>query len=734
MRDKALRRIIPAVFLTSTAVIAGWLRIRPQREPNPDRPAAAPLQPTVTPLPEPGPTPAPSASSTNEVPARFIVVPEPSFVQIPRSALAASLWFGAAIVLCIVAAGVVSSAQQTAFHDLAPLFAIAVPGLIVAGIGAAAWLKRDQARRWPRWLWRFSLLFAAIIVSFIAADINFTAVEFDGTGQLGSVLLWLLAIGLAFAAAGQRSDPTTVKLTEPIRRSEVIVFIAIVALAFALRAIDLEHIPGVVLGDETKYAVAARYLTEHQQIKPFTTGSDGHWNFYLQIIGLFLQLFGQTITAMRLPSVLAGILGIVALYAVVRQLWGRRPALIAAALMATYHQNIHYSRVGFNSIDDPLFLALVFGCAWLAWRTGRRRAWLMTALAAGLSQYFFVGGRLVLLQLAVLAVFWLITDRHRVRAQALNIAVAVSVFICIITPILYFWAIRPNDYMSSLNAKNIYRSGWVPAAMQANNESEVDVLWGQLRDVMTSFSFGSDEGFYWAQTMLTPIMSILAVIALAYFVAHSREGPYFWVVSSLALVILFGGILMVSPTAGSHRLLGSSPLIYGAIAVAIDRAWGWFERRAPHPKLIGVYGLLVIALLMNADARYYFVNYLTKNELRSPDVPFHVIQEYLFALEPRTEPQPLQIVCVGLNADFCRGTTLDFLARPLLARADVITDLPSTDSVPPRGTKLQVVIINASMTQEVERARQRYATVTPQNLSDPLNRILFVAFEIQPYQ
>ena len=137
---------------------------------------------------------------------------------------------------------------------------------------------------------------------------------------------------------------------------------------------------------------------------------------------------------------------------------------------------------------------------------------------------------------------------------------------------------------------------------------------------------------------------------------------------------------------------------------------------------------------MTADALYYFDHYINKNEKHSPDVPFHVIQEYLLALEPRTEPQPLQIACVGLNADFCRGTTLDFLARPLLARADVITDLPSTDSVPPPDTKLQVVIINASMTQEVERAKQRYATVTPQNLSDSLGMVWYVAFEIQPSQ
>jgi mannose/fructose/N-acetylgalactosamine-specific phosphotransferase system component IIC len=364
----------------------------------------------------------------------------------------------------------------------------------------------------------------------------------------------------------------------------------------------------------------------------------------------------------------------------------------------------------------------------------------MTALAVGLSQYFFVGGRLVLLQLGALAVFWLITDRRRVRAQALNIAIAIGAFACIITPILYFWAIRPDDYMSSLNTKNIYRSDWLAATMQATKESEVEVLWGQLRDVLTSFSFGSDEGFYWGQPMLTPIMSILAVIGIAYCVAHSREAPYFWITSSLALLILLGGILMVSPTAGSHRLLGSGPLIYTVIALMIDRAWGWFERKIQRLKLIGNYSLIIaglvgisaVGLLMTADAQYYFDHYLHKNELYSPEMPFTVIRQYLIALEQRTDSQPLQIACVGLNADFCQGTTIEFLARPLLARAEVTTDIPAINVIPPPDKELQVVIINASLTDQVERAKQRYVTVTPQYLSDPLNRILFVTFEIKP--
>jgi 4-amino-4-deoxy-L-arabinose transferase-like glycosyltransferase len=508
------------------------------------------------------------------------------------------------------------------------------------------------------------------------------------------------------------------------------VLLAIIALAFALRASNLEHIPSLVLGDETKYGVAARDLYEAHLIKPFTTGVDGHWNFYLQIIGLFLQLFGPTVTAIRLPSVLAGTLSVVATYAVVRQLWGPRAALIAAALLACFPHNIHFSRLGFNSIDDPLFMMLVFGCVWLAWRTGRRRVWIMAALAAGISQYFFVGGRLVLVQLAVLAAFWSITERRRVRAQLLNIALAAGVFACIVAPIMYFAVIRPDDYLSSLNAKNIYRSGWLTARMQVTGESEINVLWGQLRDVITSFSFGSDESFYWGQPILTPLMTILAVIALGYCVLHLREGPYFWLVSAFALLVVFGGILVVSPTAGSHRLLGSGPLLYSAIAVTLDRGWQRAEQRWPQQVPIALAGTVVIGLLMLADARTYFVDYLTVREPYSPESKLNLVQRYVIDLGPRTEPQPVQIVCVGITADYCKGTTVDLLARSLLARADVITDAPGVAAVPPPGSRPQFVIINASLAREVNLARARYPYVPSRNLIDGLGNIDFVAFEV----
>ena len=619
--------------------------------------------------------------------------------------------------------------QAPTFHNLASIFDLTAIGFALGGIITIGWRLRTRARHWPLWSWRFSGLCATIILAFVAADTNFHATELEPDKQLVSPLLWVLAVIVAFASAWPRHAERAVD-EAPATRREVIALIGIVALAFALRTIDLDQIPRLVLGDETKYSVAAEYLTTHVITKPFTTGTDGHWNLYLMITGMFVQLFGASVAAIRLPSAIAGTLSVVATYAVVRQLWGRRPALIAAALLTTYHHHLHFSRVGFNSIDDPLFSMLVFACLWLAWRTGRRRAWLMTALAAGLSQYFFVGGRLVLIQMVVMAVFWLITNPRRVRTQALNIALATGVFVCIVTPILYFIVIRPDDYMGSLNNKNIYRSGWLQAQMQATGQSEGEVLLDQFTGVLTAAFIGSDESFYWQQAMLTPIMSVLAVLALLYFIRRIRAGPYFWLISALVLLFVFGGLLVVSPTAGAHRLLGSGPLIYAAIAVLLDRALSRLEQWWFQPRRAAAAGAVLVALLMIADLHYYFVDYLNNHELDSPEVAANDVHRYLIGVQSRFTQGPIEIACVGFNANYCQGTNLQYLAPQLLARAEVLTDLGAIASVPPPGVQPQIVIINSALGDEIQRAQQRYSSVGSEWHYGPRGDLAFCSFAI----
>lgn len=646
----------------------------------------------------------------------------------PRASM--TIWFLLTAVPPILAAQALHVKEHPELSSVANILYL-ISGLLIVGLIIVLGATRRRANLvWPRWTWRFTGLVALSAVALLAVNGQVFAADNSGEDS-GSAIAWLLAAGGAIAIAWQPGEKRTPE-EPPATRWEVFALIGLTALAFALRAVALDRIPAMILGDETKYAVAGRYLVDNGIVKPLITGTDGHWNLWLSMIGIFLRMFGQSVAAMRLPSAVAGTLLIPTTYAVARLLWGRRTALIVAALLVTFPHQLHYSRVGFNSVFDPLFTMLVFGWLWLAWRTGRRSAWLLTAFSAGLAQYFFVGGRLVLIEAAVLGLYWLITSPRQVRMQALNIALALGAFICIVMPNIYFAMVHPDEYFSSINVKNIYRSGWMQSEMQTTGLTEADLLWQQFQGVYGSFVRESDEAFYWQQTILTPMMAVLAGLALIYFVLHIRAGPYFWVLTSLALLILFGGVLVVSPSAGSHRLLGSGPFIYLAIAVLIDRALVQADRIIRRPRLVAVIGTIIVVALAAADARYYFVDYLTNHELDSPEVNLNLVNRYLIDVQARLDQRPLQIVCVGFNADYCRGTTLHLLAPELFTHAEIIDSDPASVDITPLDNQMQVLIVNAALADRVEAARQRHPGIEPETHYDPRGNPVFVSYELLP--
>lgn len=128
-----------------------------------------------------------------------------------------------------------------------------------------------------------------------------------------------------------------------------------------------------------------------------------------------VTLLGASLTGLRMVSVLMGVLTIPAAYLLARVLFDRPTALMAAALLAVFPPDIHFSRLGLNNIADPFFgtwaLALLaYGlCSKPVLSPQRQR--LMLALAGmclGLTHYFYEGGRLLFTPLAVAWVLWLI--------------------------------------------------------------------------------------------------------------------------------------------------------------------------------------------------------------------------------------------------------------------------------------------------------------------------------------
>jgi hypothetical protein len=333
-----------------------------------------------------------------------------------------------------------------------------------------------------------------------------------------------------------------------------------------------------------------------------------------------------------------------------------------------------------------------------------------------------------------MGLFWLITDRARVKAQALNITLAVGVFAVLMVPIVYFAYLRPDDYMTRYNQMLIFRNGWLQAAMQSQHVSAPQILWQQFVAALNLFVNGTDGLFYRGQVLLTPVMSLLAAGSLLYLLRHIKEGRAFMIVSSLGLIILTAGVLTLDPGSSGHHYMATAPFIYIAIAVFIDWGLRMLEQRGVRSKPAAVFGTALVIVLMMIDAYYYFGVFVPRRELVSSDVePAMVLGTYLHTLEQQPQP-PDSVVCIRQPNISCRHSTVIFLAPQLSSAASDLLALPTVAdlSVPPHDKR--VLIVAANLPDDLAVVQARFPDVTPLAHYGIHGNLLFTSFEIPASQ
>lgn len=91
--------------------------------------------------------------------------------------------------------------------------------------------------------------------------------------------------------------------------------------------------------------------------------------FYFALLKLWVGVFGDSEAALRMPSLLAGVLLVPATYAIGERALSRRAALLGAALVALSPLHLYFSREARMYMPLALLAALCM-LAYLRWRTG----------------------------------------------------------------------------------------------------------------------------------------------------------------------------------------------------------------------------------------------------------------------------------------------------------------------------------------------------------------------------
>jgi len=404
----------------------------------------------------------------------------------------------------------------------------------------------------------------------------------------------------------------------PLQTIAAILLILAVAVFFRLWRIN--SAPPGLFGDEAVNGLdALDVLAGRGRI--FFPANYGREGLHMYLIAAFFRLLGVTPLAIRLPSVLAGILTTLTTYWLGRELFAAEAPdfrlivpLLAALWLATAYWHVHFSRFGIRGVFTPLCGALAFAAFWRGVKMFKSKlSWfLLSGAFLGLSLHFYTASRLYPLFLGLFLVVQMVIaygGKERGEVSLLRrfwwpifglYAVAVAVF----APLGWYFLTHPGSFAQRASTVFAFSSQEKPWARIGQ------ALIGNVAQFFVP-GHGDRAWFYnlSGRPLLEPVTAFLALLGLLICLRRWRRPPYLFLLLWWSFMLL-PTFLAVDRIPTAPRALGVLPGLYFFPAIAIGNLVDWLRaqvrpiclRRA----LLAALLIIPLAVAAGWTARDYF--------------------------------------------------------------------------------------------------------------------------------
>ena len=584
---------------------------------------------------------------------------------------------------------------------------------------------------------------AVAVVSAAASHIAFLVAPHAAFGVAG--LLWLASIGLILAGArlfdGDDSPRNGDQSPAPPAWTwwEAAAVASLVVLALALRVWDLRQVPFNIYPDEVMTGVVAEraYLNGPTTAPLFNT----LWSdielpaLWFAIVAAALKIGGIGLAVVRLPAALFGAATVLPLYALVRNVWGRVAAIAGATLMAFSAVNVHYSRMALNNITTPFFWATCLFFIVRGLRTRSLTDWTLAGLAAGISEHFYYGTRLLPFILIAFVVYLFVVHWAETRAYIAHIGALVLGYLIGFGPLLSYFVTHRGLYYgrgASLMTWNHIPTNWQDLQKMWNT------LWPIMSDNLLGISTRSAQDIMYFAPLLLVAEAALLLLGVALLIWRWRHPAAFLLLLSGLGVLLVGGTLVLYPNSSPPMLAHwtpAFPFFYAVIGVPVG-TWAASERRLLPSSgnwvtcAVVLLGLITLAY---ANIHFYFFRYYAN--------PESLRNERYKAAQRLYEVQTVQSrYMASLGAGYriiVAGKSpypYDSEITRYLVNGQQYTPSynPEADSLTPTPGKGIAFLFFPGSEQYREKIRERYPGGKAAEVRNPVGRHVFYAYVIEP--
>ena len=271
---------------------------------------------------------------------------------------------------------------------------------------------------------------------------------------------------------------------------EVLLVIAIFAIALAVRTYQLDEFPPGLYNDEAAYGMDGLAVLRGGHAV-FFERNNGREPLFIYLLALVFQFFGATPYTVRLTAALVGAVTVITTYWMVRALFRFAPddqvvssrwfAAWSALFLAFSYWHLSFSRLGFRAITLPLVMTIAFALLWMTWRRLRQSGgipWALaiaTGVALGLTLYTYTAGRMAFaLFFATVLVTVILAPRFALARRRLLTTVGIVLGFAVLTatPLLLYFLLNPAyfaEHAAEVSIFNPKYSGGDPIGAFVNS-------------------------------------------------------------------------------------------------------------------------------------------------------------------------------------------------------------------------------------------------------------------------
>lgn len=191
-------------------------------------------------------------------------------------------------------------------------------------------------------------------------------------------------------------------------RKEILIVIGILLIASFFRLYQIDKFPPGLYPDEAMNGSNALVANEAGDYKIFYPENTGREGLFINAQALSIKYFGIHPWALRSVSAFFGILTILGLYLLARELFDWRVATVSSFLMAISFWHVNFSRIGFRAIMLPLILVYLFYFLWRGLRHSNWYYFFLAGIFGGLGFYTYTSYRIApLIMIIIFINYWM---------------------------------------------------------------------------------------------------------------------------------------------------------------------------------------------------------------------------------------------------------------------------------------------------------------------------------------